>query len=41
VRPCRPQAIGQLNAALLGKLAGDKVLRCRKLRVDTTVVAAS
>jgi IS5 family transposase len=35
-----PQVIEQLNAALLAKLAGEKVLRCRKLRVDTTVMAA-
>ena len=32
--------VDQLNAALLGKLAGDKLLRGRKLRVDTTVVEA-
>ena len=36
-----PGVIDQLNAALLGKLAGDKLLRGRKLRVDTTVMAAS
>jgi len=35
-----PMVIEQLNAALLGKLAADKLLRGRKLRVDTTVVAA-
>ena len=35
-----PQTIEQLNAALLAKLAGDKLLRGRKLRVDTTVVEA-
>jgi IS5 family transposase len=35
-----PEVIDQLNAALLAKLAGEKVLRCRKLRVDTTVIAA-
>jgi IS5 family transposase len=35
-----PQVIAQLNTALLGKLAGDKVLRCRKLRIDSTVIAA-
>jgi transposase, IS5 family len=34
------EVLGELNAALLGKLAGEKVLRCRKLRVDTTVIAA-
>ncbi len=36
-----PGVIDQLNHALLGKLAGDKLLRGRKLRVDTTVMAAS
>ncbi len=35
-----PQVLEQLNAALLAKLAGEKVLRCRKLRIDTTVIAA-
>jgi transposase, IS5 family len=35
-----PQVLGQLNAALLAKLAAGKLLRCRKLRVDTTVIAA-
>jgi len=35
-----PEVIGQLNAALVGKLAQDKLLRGRKLRVDTTVVEA-
>jgi transposase, IS5 family len=35
-----PQVLEQLNAALLGKLAGEKVLRCRKLRIDSTVLAA-
>jgi transposase, IS5 family len=35
-----PRVIDQLNQALLGKLAGEKVLRCRKLRIDTTVIAA-
>jgi len=35
-----PEVIGQLNTALVGKLAGDKLLRGRKLRVDTTVVEA-
>jgi IS5 family transposase len=35
-----PQVLDQLNAALLAKLASGKVLRCRKLRVDTTVIAA-
>ena len=32
--------IEQLNAALVAKLAADKLLRARKLRVDTTVVEA-
>jgi IS5 family transposase len=35
-----PKTINQLNAALLAKLAGERVLRCRKLRIDTTVVEA-
>jgi IS5 family transposase len=35
-----PEVIGQLNTCLVGKLAEGKVLRCRKLRIDTTVVAA-
>ena len=39
-RRAGPEVIGQLNAALLGKLAGDKLLRARKLRIDTTVVEA-
>jgi IS5 family transposase len=40
VRRAGPQVIEQLNAALLGKLCEDKLLRGRKLRVDTTVVEA-
>ena len=36
-----PMVIEELNAALLAKLATDKLLRARKLRVDTTVMAAS
>jgi IS5 family transposase len=40
VRRCGPDTIAALNAALLGKLAADKLLRARKLRVDTTVVEA-
>src|SRR6266540_3696251 len=40
VRRAGPEVIGQLNTALLGKLAADRVLRSRKLRVDTTVVEA-
>jgi IS5 family transposase len=35
-----PEVIEQLNAALLAKLAQGKLLRARKLRVDTTVVEA-
>jgi hypothetical protein len=35
-----PEVIEELNAALLGNLAGDKLLRAPKLRVDTTVVEA-
>ncbi len=40
VRRAGPEVIEQLNAALLDKLAADKLLRGRKLRVDTTVVEA-
>jgi hypothetical protein len=40
VRGAGPEVVDQLIAALLGKLAGDKLLRGRKLRVDTTVVEA-
>jgi IS5 family transposase len=35
-----PATIEQLNAALVTKLADDKLLRGRKLRIDTTVVEA-
>jgi transposase, IS5 family len=35
-----PEVIGQLNQALVGKLVAGKLLRGRKLRVDTTVVEA-
>jgi transposase, IS5 family len=35
-----PEVIEQLNQALVAKLAADKLLRARKLRVDTTVVEA-
>jgi transposase, IS5 family len=35
-----PEIIEQLNAALVAKLAAGKLLRARKLRVDTTVVEA-
>lgn len=39
---CRsgPQTVEQLNAALLGKLAKDKLLRGRKLRINPTVIEA-
>jgi IS5 family transposase len=37
----QPDTIAALNTVLLAKLAGDKLLRCRKLRVDTTVVPAN
>jgi len=40
VRRAGPEVIGQLNTALVEKLAADKLLRGRKLRVDTTVVEA-
>jgi transposase, IS5 family len=40
VRRAGPEVVGQLNTALLDKLAKDKLLRGRKLRVDTTVVEA-
>ena len=40
VRRAGPEVIAQLNAALVEKLAADKLLRGRKLRVDTTVVEA-
>jgi IS5 family transposase len=40
VRRAGPEVVEQLNAALLAKLAADKLLRARKLRVDTTVVDA-
>jgi transposase, IS5 family len=35
-----PEVIEQLNTALVAKLAAGKLLRARKLRVDTTVVEA-
>jgi transposase, IS5 family len=38
--PGRPKVIDELNAALVAKLAASKLLRGRKLRVDTTVVEA-
>ncbi len=34
------QTVEQLNAALLGKLVEDKLVLCRKLRIDTTVIEA-
>jgi IS5 family transposase len=40
VRRAGPEVIEQLNQALLAKLAEGKLLRARKLRVDTTVVEA-
>jgi transposase, IS5 family len=40
VRRGGPATVEQLNGALLEKLREDKLLRVRKLRVDTTVVAA-
>jgi transposase, IS5 family len=40
VRRAGPEVVEKLNAALLHKLAGDKLLRACKLRVDTTVVEA-
>jgi IS5 family transposase len=40
VRRAGPDVIEQLNQALVAKLTGDKLLRARKLRVDTTVVEA-
>ena len=40
MRRAGPAVVDQLNTALVGKLAGDKLLRGRKLRVDTTVVEA-
>ena len=35
-----PEVVEELNAALFAKLAGDRLLRARKLRIDTTVVEA-
>jgi transposase, IS5 family len=40
VRRAGPEVVDELNAAPLGKLASGKLLRARKLRVDTTVVEA-
>ncbi|MCF1595848.1 hypothetical protein [Streptomyces muensis] len=33
--PRGPQAVEELKAALRSKLVEDKLLRCRKLRIDT------
>jgi IS5 family transposase len=40
VRRAGPEVIGQLNTAPVAKLAADRLLRARKLRVDTTAVEA-
>jgi IS5 family transposase len=40
VRRAGPQVVEELNAALVTKLAADKLLRGRKLRMDTTVMEA-
>jgi IS5 family transposase len=40
VRRAGPEVVEQLNTALVAKLAEGKLLRARKLRVDTTVVEA-
>jgi IS5 family transposase len=40
VRRAGPQVIAQLNTVLLEKVATDRLLRGRKLPVDTTVVEA-
>lgn len=40
VRRCGEETINELNEALLGKLRDNKILRGRKLRVDTTVIQA-
>jgi IS5 family transposase len=40
VRRAGPEVVEELNAALVHKLAAGKLLRARKLRVDTTVVEA-
>jgi transposase, IS5 family len=40
VRRAGPEVIEQLNTALVAKLAQGRLLRARKLRVDTTVVEA-
>ncbi len=38
---CGEQAVAGLNAALLAKAAGEKLLRTSRLRADTTVVPAN
>ena len=40
VRRAGPEVFDHLNGALVGKLAEDKLLRGRKLRIDTTVLEA-
>jgi IS5 family transposase len=40
VRRAGPEVVEQLNAALVAKRADNKLLRGRKLRVDTTMVEA-
>jgi len=40
VRRCGSETIDALNEALLGKLVGERRLRARKLRADTTAVEA-
>jgi IS5 family transposase len=40
VRRAGPEVVEELNAVLVAKLAAGKLLRARKLRVDTTVVEA-
>jgi IS5 family transposase len=40
VRRSGGQTVEQLNSALVSKLLEDKLLRCRKLRIDTTVIEA-
>lgn len=40
VQRAGPEVFDHLNAALVGKLTEDKLLRVRKLRIDTTVVEA-
>jgi IS5 family transposase len=40
VRRSGAQTVDELNAALLGKLVEDKLLRCRRLCIDTTLMEA-